>query len=305
FTQVQSGRSYQIRAFLDVTGEFDPFFDFTQQPRAGAPAGGHGEIGADGPRHLTRVDVPAATVVSGVNVALTETVPYDPPSFVIAGGSQVIDVSIDQPVRMRLQTPQLSAANASFPAAHFALEYHLDVSGNRRSTFSGLDDVFPRVILRQIREPDGTPAARPAIVPCQTLSVPVLPAIAAMKPGDVPPALDNLDVLVEPFAVDASDLSPLPSIPKGVYQVVVIEKTGQVWTLPNSLGTQFQVVSQAQAVEFEADLALPPICISDNAVRCCASSIDNGNIVVQAYAVLTAPPPPPLGAAVPAGGHVV
>src|SRR5205823_2343202 len=225
FTQVQSGRSYQIRAFLDVTGEFDPFFDFSQQPRAGAPAGGHGEIGADGQPHLTRIDVPAATVVSGVNVALTETVPYDPPSFVIAGGSQVIDVSIDQPVRMRLQTTQLSAANASFPAAHFALEYDLDVSGNRRSTFGGLDDVFPRVILRQIREPDGTPAARPAIVPCQTLSVPVLPAIAAMKPGDVPPALDNLDVLVEPFAVDASDLSPLPSIPKGVYQVVVIEKT--------------------------------------------------------------------------------
>src|SRR5438270_11287804 len=45
FTQVASGRSYQIRAFLDVTHEFDPFFDFTQQPRAGAPAGGHGDIG--------------------------------------------------------------------------------------------------------------------------------------------------------------------------------------------------------------------------------------------------------------------
>src|SRR5205823_7730384 len=44
FTQVPSGRSYQIRAFLDVTAEFDPFFDFTQQPRAGAPAGGHGEL---------------------------------------------------------------------------------------------------------------------------------------------------------------------------------------------------------------------------------------------------------------------
>ncbi|MCA1827490.1 MAG: hypothetical protein LC689_11215, partial [Myxococcales bacterium] len=305
FTQVPSGRSYQIRAFLDVTHEFDPFFDFTQQPRAGAPAGGHGELDASGQPHLTAIAVAPAAVVAGVNVALTQTIPYDPPSFAIAGGSQTIDVGIDQPVRMRLQITQLSAAHASFSSAHFALEYDLDASGNRRSTFGGLDDVFPRVILRQIREADGTPAAKPAIVPCQTLSTPVLPAIAAMKPGDVPPALDNLDVFVEPFAVSASDLSPLPSIPKGVYQVVVIEKTGQVWTLPNQLGTQFGVESQAQTVTFDAHVARPPNSVSGSVTWSGDPSIKSGNIVVQAYADLPYAPPPPNGAALPVRVQII
>src|SRR5205085_907921 len=143
FTQVPSGRSYQIRAFLDVTGEFDPFFDFTQQPRAGAPAGGHGEIGADGQARLTSIVVPPAQVLSGVSVALTAMVPYDPPSFVIAGGSPTLDSMADQPVRMRLQTTQLAARSASFAKAHFGVEYDLDEGGNRKHTFAdGLDDVF-------------------------------------------------------------------------------------------------------------------------------------------------------------------
>src|SRR5262249_55934906 len=103
FTQVPSGRSYQIRAFLDVSGEFNPFFDFTQQPRAGAPAGGHGELDSSGQPRLLAINVPAGTAVSGISVALTETVPYDPPSFEIAGGSPTLDVSIDRPVEMRLK----------------------------------------------------------------------------------------------------------------------------------------------------------------------------------------------------------
>ncbi len=96
FTQVPSGRSYQIRAFLDVTAEFDPFFDFTQQPRAGAPAGGHGEL-VDGQPRLVAVAVAPGQVLSGVNVALTQTISYDPPSFVLAAGSQTFDVGMELP----------------------------------------------------------------------------------------------------------------------------------------------------------------------------------------------------------------
>src|SRR5205814_8812159 len=80
---------------------------------------------------------------------------------------------------------------------------------------------------------------------------------------------------------------------------VVIEKTGQVWTLPNSLGTQFQVESQAQAVTFDAHLALPPNSISGNVVWSGDPSIKSGNIIVQAYADLPFAPPPPNGASLP------
>lgn len=303
FTQVPSGRSYQIQAFLDVTGEFDPFFDFTQQPRAGAPAGGHGAIGADGQAHPVSIDVPAAQVVSGVNVALTLTVPFDPPSFTIAGGSPTLDASMDQPARLRLQTAQLTAKNATFASPHFGMEYDLDAAGNRQHTFAdGLDDVFPRVFLRQLRKADGTAvaAADAAIVPCQALSTPVLPQLQS---ASAPLARDTLDVLVQPLALK-QDLTPLPGIPAGAYQVIVVEKTGQVWTLPNQLGdparagTPYYAESQAQFVTF-APSQRPTGAISGNVVFHGDPSIVSGNIIVQAYLDSPFAPPPPLGATPP------
>src|SRR2546430_11714933 len=70
FTQVPSGRSYQIRAFIDSKAEVDPFFDFTQSPRAGEPVGGYGEIGPDGQPRLLPIAVAEGQVVQGINVAL-------------------------------------------------------------------------------------------------------------------------------------------------------------------------------------------------------------------------------------------
>ena len=313
FTQVPPGRSYQVRAFLDATGDFDPFFDFTQQPRAGDPAGGHGAL-VNGQPRLAAVAMPAGTVLTGVNVALTQVVPYDPPSFVLAGGSQTLDVSIDQPVRLQLQTTRLDAQNASFARAHFGLELDLDAQGNRQSTAGdGLDDVFPRVFLRQIAARSGAPVAAgdAAIVPCRAIAVPVLPALLAAAAGAAPFARDTLDVLVEPLAVSARDLSPLPGIPAGVYQVIVVEKSGQVWTLPNQLGdparagTPYFAASQAQTVTFSDKAALPPGAVSGNVVFHGDPSIKSGNIIVQAYAALPFAPPPPLGAALPVRVQII
>jgi hypothetical protein len=314
FTQVPAGRSYQIRAFLNVSGEFDPFFDFTQQPRAGDVAGGHGEIGPDGRPRLVPIQLNPGSVVSGVSVALTQTLPYDPPSFEIAGGSQVIDQSIDQPVRLQLKTVRLAAQNASFANAHFGVELDLDAQGNRRSTAGdGLDDVFPRVFLRQIRQLDGTAVAASdaAIVPCRAIALPVLPALLQLAPGAAPMARDSLEVFVLPLALKAADLSPLPKIPTGVYQTIVVEKSGQVWTLPNQLGdpagagTPYHAESQAQTVTFDAHLALPANSISGNVVWHGDTSTKSGNIVVQAYLDLSFAPPPPLGAAQPVRVQII
>ena len=313
FTQVPPGRSYQVRAFVDATGDFDPFFDFTQQPRAGDPAGGHGEIFNGRPR-LAAVAVPAGTVMSGINVALTQVVPYDPPSFVITGGSQTFDASLDQPARLQLQIARLDARNASFAHAHFGLELDRDAQGNRQSTAGdGLDDVFPRVFLRQIALRDGTPVApgEAAIVPCRAIALPVLPALVTAGPGQAPLARDTLDGLVEPLAVSAADLSPLPKIPSGTYQVIVVEKSGQVWTLPNQLGdpgragTGYYAASQAQTVTFSDGHPLPPGSVSGNVVFHGDPSIKSGNIIVQAYAALPFAPPPPLGAARPVRVQII
>src|SRR5204862_1409721 len=124
-----------------------------------------------------------------------------------------------------------------------------------------------------------------------------------LQPGGMPPTLDALDVLVEPFAVKASDLSPLPSIPAGTYQVVVIEKTGQYWTLPSSLAASS--ATQAQTVTFDSHVALQPNSVSGNVVWSGGASIKSGNVIVQAYADLPFAPPPPNGAALPVRVQII
>jgi len=314
FTQVPSGRGYQVRAFIDASRQFDPFFDYAQQPRAGDPAGASGE---PAPGHLLGVQVAAGQVVRGVTVELTQTTPYDPPSFELVGGPQTLDPNMDRPARLKLRTTRLAARGATFENARFALELDRDSQGNRRSSFGeGLDDLFPRVFLRQLSGVDGqgnpvpTAAGAEAIVPCRVNVLPVLPALLGLPPGAPPVARDTLEVLVQPWAV-GSDLAPLPSIPRGTYQVVVIERSGQAWTLPNQLGdpaaagtTDF-APSQAQAVTVAPQSTSPANSVSGVVAWRGDPSIKSGNIVVQAYLDDRHNPPPPLGAARPVRVRII
>src|SRR6267143_1313200 len=314
FTQVPSGRGYQIRAFIDASREFDPFFDYAQQPRAGDPIRAYGEPGPGHPR-LLAVQVAAGQVVSAVNIELTQTMPYDPPSFELVGGPQTLDPNMDRPVRLQLRITRLAARSATFENARFALELDRDSQGNRRSSLGdGLDDVFPRVFLRQLSGVDGqgnpvpTPPGAAAIVPCRVNSLPVLPALVSLPPGATPVARDTLEVLVQPWALAASDLLPLPSIPQGTYQVVVIERRGQAWTLPNRLGDPANldfVPSQAQVVTVAPQSTLPANSVSGVVAWRGDPAIKSGNIVVQAYLDDRHNPPPPLGAARPVRVRII
>ena len=314
FTQVPSGRGYQIRAFIDASREFDPFFDYAQQPRAGDPVGAYGEAGPGRPR-LLAVQVAPGQVVSGVNVELAQTMPYDPPSFELVGGPQTLDPNMDRPVRLQLRTTRLAARSARFENARFALELDRDLQGNRRISFGdGLDEVFPRVFLRQLSGVDGqgnpvpTAPGAAAIVPCRVNSLPVLPALVSLPPGATPIARDTLEVLVQPWALEASDLTPLPSIPQGTYQVVVIERSGQAWRLPNQLGdpaTPDFAPSQAQVITVAPQSTLPANSMSGVVTWRGDPSIKSGNIVVQAYLDDRYNPPPPLGAARPVRVRII
>lgn len=310
FTEVPSGRSYQIRAFLDVAGKFNPVFDFSQSPRAGDVVGGFGTVGANGVPQLGSIAVAPDQIVSGANVALLQPLPLDPPSFVIQGGSQTFDVNIDRPFALTLSATKLSAPDASFAKAHFAVELDRAPNGGPKSTFAdGLPDVFPRIVLRQLQDGSGNAVAKGALIPCRTLVTPVLPAIEQLPPTAAPLALDTVTALVEPFAVDATTQAPLPSIPAGVYQVVVIEKSGQVWTVPNALGTRSLgpdfVASQGQTITFK-QLATPAAgSISGSVVFQGGAAVKSGNIIVQAFAADPQNPPPPVGAAQPVRVQVI
>jgi uncharacterized protein (DUF2141 family) len=316
FTQVRSGRSYQIRAFIDATHEFDPLFDYAQQPRAGDPVGGHGEIDPAGELRLLPIQVGPGQVVNGVTVGFPRVLSYDPPSFELIGGSQTLDQEMDRPARLKLRIAHLPARGASFANAHFALELDRDAQGKPRSMFKdGLYDVFPRVFLRQLTSVDGSGEAplapgSGAIVPCQVVSLPVLPALLDLPAGAPAVAQDLLEVMVEPFALGA-DLRLLPRIPAGGYQLVVIQRSGQTWTLPNQLGdpanagTPYFAASQAEAVSIAPLGTLPANSVSGTVVWSGGTSIASGNIVVQAYRDDPYDPPPPLGAALPVRVQIV
>ena len=327
FTQVPANRSYQVRAFIDATHEFDPFFDFAQQPRAGDPVGGYGALDSAGQPQLLSIPVGAGQVVAGINVALTRVLPFDPPSFVVSGNLPVLDQATDRPQRLRLRAVNLGVKGATFARAQFGLELDRDCNGNRRSSFGdGLDDVFPKVFLRQLTMFDERGAevavADAAIIPARVVPIAQLPLLVVQQPGTIPVAADTLDVLIEPFAVRAATLEPLPVVPKGKYQIVVVERSGQVWTLPNSLGddrnnaTPYYAPSQATAVRVEDRqlIALPGGSLSGNIVfqggtnfltsgTCpapfAAPPVIAPNIIVQAYLDDPLNPPPPVGAAQP------
>ena len=310
FTQVPPDRSYQIRAFIDAAHEFNPFFDFAQQPRAGDPVGGYGTLDPSGQPQLLFLSVAQGQVVSGIGVALTGTLPFDPPSFEVAGALPALDQANDRPQRLRLHTVNLGVPSATFTRAHFGLELDRDAAGARRSSFGdGLDDVFPKVFLRQLLDERGAKVAATdaALIPGRVVPVAQLPLLVAMPPGASPLAVDTLDVLLEPFAVRAATLEPLPVVPKGQYQIVVVERSGQVWTLPNQLGdasrsgTPYYAKSQATAltVDDKQLQALPPGTLSGSVVFQGDPSIKSGNILVQAYLDDPLNRPPPLGAAQP------
>ncbi len=305
FSQVPPGH-YQIRAFIDASGLFFPFFDFSQQPHAGDPVGGHVDFDSNGVPHLAAIDVPAGTALQGVSVAIGQETPNDPPSFTIVEapqGSFTLPQSMDRPVFFHVATANLGAANASFANAHFGVELRPDASGLPSiPDGDGFYDVYPQVLLEQTSNADGTALVIPAVIPVKVNPLPLLPLLFQQL-GKGPVPVDNLELAVLPFAGELAPpptpggrpvFTQSPSIPAGNYRLVVIEKSGQVWTLPNSLGATLP----SQAVQFAvATATLAPGGIKGT-VRYQGPATP-GNITVQAYLADPANPPPPLGTQLP------
>ncbi len=264
FTDVAPG-NYQIRAFLDVTGDFEPLADFTQSPRAGAPTGGTISIDANGHAQLANFIV-ASNAVSNEQVVLGVEVPFDPPAFQLSSSSSTtFPQDIDRPQQLVLQSINPGVPHAQFNAAKFTVQLHGDANGQpQESDGDGLLDVYPQVNLLQTTslQEDGTivavSGAAAAIVPCKVLPTAFWPLL--LSEPTTPIGLDQLTVLIEPFAVKfnaTGDALLQPTIPAGRYTLVVAERTGQVWTLPNSLGAQSPtsgsyVASQATSIQFTA-----------------------------------------------------
>ena len=297
FPNVKPG-SYQLRGFLDVTGDFDPFADFTVSPRAGAPTGGSIQLDASGNASLRSFNVPANTAVK-VNVVLGLEVPFDPPAFKLDDtASTTFPANLDRAAPLSLVSLNPNVPRATFANPKFAIELKRDADGKAAvSDGDGLVDVFPQIILKQLDafQPDGSTklvaSADAAIVPCKAQATGLLPLLLASTAGQVPFGVDKITALIQPLAVKLSSsgaATPLPSIPPGHYQVVVFGKSGQAWFVPNSLGTQdpldptgkYYVPSQGRRITFAAPVS-PGGSISGK-VRYPAGRTP-GNLILQAY----------------------
>jgi uncharacterized protein (DUF2141 family) len=267
FTEVPPG-NYQIRAFLDLGGDFSPFADFTQSPHAGAPTGGTVTFDANGSATLTNFNVgPNARVLE--QVVIGQEVPFDPPSFQLAAGqTTAFPQNIDRPQVLTLTVFNPGVPHANFSKPKFTLQLRPNAAGAaQESDADGLLDVYPQVTLLQTSavQADGTSVpvsgTEAAIVPCKVLPISTWPLLISQPGGQF--GLDQVTVLIEPIAVKitASGATlPQATIPAGQYKLVVAERTGQIWTLPNSLGSQastsgFYVASQATTISFTSAVA--------------------------------------------------
>jgi uncharacterized protein (DUF2141 family) len=311
FPNVAPGR-YQIRAFLDVAGDFNPFSDYTVSPRAGAPVGGSVTVDASGSATLTSFDV-ASNKVSTVSVVLGAEAPFDPPAFVIDPAAATdFRTDFDRAIPLKLVVFNPGVAHAQFASPKFPVELKRSSSGAAQvSDGDGLVDVFPQVTLKQLDAINGdgstsaVASADAAYIPCKVQATPLLPLLLASTSTSTPYGLDTVQILIEPLAVKLSSTgvaTPLAAIPPGHYQVVVVGKLGQVWTVPNSLGTldtvndptgKLYIPSQGHHLSFTSQAASGGSIAGK--VKYPAGRTP-GNLIVQAYkgGAAYAPPLSPL-----------
>jgi len=308
FTEVAPG-NYQIRAFIDLGGDFAPLFDFTQSPRAGAPIGGTVTFDAHGQPTLASFAV-ASNAVAYEQVVLGAEVPFDPPAFQVASGSSMtFPQNIDRPQALVLQAFNPGVPHADFGSPKFTVQLKPGADGGpQESDGDGLLDVYPQVSLLQTQalQADGTSlpvsGANAAIVPCKVLPISLWPLLVAQPAGQF--GVDSITVLIEPFAVkfdSAGDTLLQPQIPAGQYELVVAERTGQIWTLPNALGSQppssgEYVASQATSIQFTT--VSPPAGAISGVVHYPPGRTPH-NLVIQAF-LGGAQFAPPLAAQLPA-----
>jgi hypothetical protein len=202
FAEVPDG-PHRLWGFLDRDRSVQLDVEVLAQPSAGdLTARGLELAGRSAPDPLV-LDVPT---------------PFDPPAFEISGAESFV-VLPDQPllpVRFPVQTTRLSGRlhQVSFVAS-------VDAQGS----------FYPQVAFRFLAKPGQSGAG--ALIPVLIESQLALQGALGGDPARVIP-IDQLPLSVLPFAVDASG-TQLPVIPVGEYQLVVVEASGQVWTLPNGL----------------------------------------------------------------------
>ncbi len=281
FAEVPADTCSLITGFVDSDNDFDAFYDAT----AGATAG---DIVIDA-AVVAVGSADSQGVVAPVAQALTASVavPLERPTFAFADAlgadvptMQVADTpGATSPVTLGLSAISLDTVFAQSTDPIFGVTFAPDLDGDPfglpdDNNGDGLPDtVWPRILLRKLdpSAPSGLEVADPPILlpgviltvnpldpfdPATSLIAAALTAGIDVNAPHLFPAT-ALTVVVPGLVVTSLDplsLSPIELFGDAVagdYQVLVMNATGQLWTVPNELGS-FDVASQGAVFRVEA-----------------------------------------------------
>jgi hypothetical protein len=268
FGTVPAGACVLLAGIVDRDHDFDPFYGVT----AGATGG---DLAVNPAVLLVPEADPSGLVLPvSVELQATTTVPLERPAFVVEnavrGQPPALSLAADETGGLEnavfdIVSTEIDSTFADVSGAFFGVVWAPDGNGDflpDDNNGDGLPDaLWPRILLRRLddSDPDGLTALEdpPVILPGVLLTVnpanPLDPAtsllgaaLAAGVPFDgasiqpvtratvlVPPlVLTSLDPIQTLDILSAQALG-MPVV--GRYQVLVMNSTGQLWTLPNEL----------------------------------------------------------------------
>ncbi len=221
---------YQIRAFLDVDGDFHPNVSLLSQPTAGDVSGGY----VDSSGQFVRVRVENDVVSAQLSVRLGVPVPKERPAFAMTS-TTTFDLPLRATDRLLLESHVIQGNHVRFdPACTFFLVRFVDENNDGTpddQDRDGLPDIYPRVLLRRLADDDDK---RNIVVPARVDPAPFLDALS-QRPTGVPAARVELVISSGAQQVTEDGPRPLSSIPPGRYETLVVSATGQTWQVPNNL----------------------------------------------------------------------
>jgi hypothetical protein len=285
--------TYQLRAFLDADGDFNPAYPLLAQPSAGDVGGGHVDLDTFA---FLPVEVVVDRVTPQVTVTLGLDYPVERPAFEITSTAS-ISVPLAAPGRLTLKSRAIRRGPLQMDPRRTAfLVQYADLNGDGEiddANGDHLPDLFPRVILRRVN----TDATAPTIlVPGIIDPFPFRDTLAAAGAA----VTTELNVIIPPVAVERSATGDriLPEIPPGDYDTILVSGTGQTWQVPNELDRVFPIgtstatpePSQSVQLRMVAGPALPTGRI-EGTVQ--VSSNYTGDAYVIAFDATN--PPPPVG----------
>lgn len=223
--------TYQVRAFLDIDGDFSPSLSFLSQASAEDIGGGHLDPATG---RFLPVTVAADQNVGQVTIQLVAPFLVERPVFSVTSS---LAVEVGGPVRSALRLTATAVARPELclePDRSAFIVQYVDADGDGQPEDldeDGWVDVYPQVELLRIDE------VTPGVSVVVGAVVDPTPFLDRLRAGERV-TVESVDVYLRPggVAVGADGArQALPEVPLGRYQVRLQLGTGQTWEVPNAL----------------------------------------------------------------------